>query len=171
MKTLLMMPDPIYADVTRHLLPDGALQEQAAFLFARVARSDSQVMFTVIAAATLGPSDLAVQEEDSLELTDSARAWMIKRAHDLGASLIETHSHLGPWPAAFSLYDHAGLRETVPHMWWRLRKRPYVALVFAQGGFDALVWLDDPRNPCALDGLVAGRRLLRPTNLSLEHWQ
>ena len=75
-----------------------------------------------------------------------------------------------PWPAQFSEYDREGLLETVPHMLWRLAKRPYAAIVVAPSGFDALVWLSDPQKPSALDALVAGSQIMKPTNLSLLRW-
>lgn len=108
---------------------------------------------------------------DYLELKHTARAAVIKRAHDLDVSLVEVHSHLGASPAGFSLSDRSGLRETVPHMWWRLKKRPYVAIVVAASGFDALAWIDNPSIPRALDALVAGNRILKPTNHSLGGWK
>jgi hypothetical protein len=171
MKALLGLEDGLYERLIAHLLPDDAAEEQAAFLFARVVRSEEQLVFSVIASELLERRDFAAQEGDYLELADEKRASLIKRAHDSEASLIEMHSHLGPWPAAFSPSDRLGLRDTVAHVWWRLRKRPYIALVFAKSGFDALLWLDDPRTPRPLDGLIAGDRTLRPTNLSLKGWR
>ena len=124
----------------------------------------------VIEATKLAASDFAVQEGEYLEMADATRARLIKRAHDLGASLVEMHSHPGPWPAAFSPSDRMGLKETVPHMWWRLKGRPYLAIVVAPSDFDALLWLDNPHVPRPLDGVLAGKRLLRPTNKSLKGW-
>ena len=118
----------------------------------------------------MNAADFTHQEGDYLELEDRSRARLIKRAHDLDACLVELHSHPGSSIAAFSYADRVGLGETVPHMWWRLPKRPYLALVVTETGFDALVWLDNPRVPCRLDGLLAGSRLIRPTNESLEGW-
>src|SRR5438876_3473296 len=126
MKTTLTLPAGVFEDLTSHLLPRGSIQEQAAFLFV-----DPQVghdaTFELRDYEKLGPSDFDVQESDYLELRDETRARLIKRAHDLKASLVELHSHPGPWPAGFSMSDRRGLRETVPHMWWRLPKRPYLA--------------------------------------------
>ena len=170
MKTLLRFEDGLHEDLTAHLLPPEHHQEQAAFLFARTTRGEDEVVFDVMEAARLAPADFAYQEGDYLELADGTRASLIKRAHDLEASLVEMHSHIGPGPAAFSPSDRMGLKETVPHMWWRLKKRPYLAIVVARSGFDALVWIDDPKIPRALDGLVAGARLLKPTNNSLKGW-
>ena len=101
-----------------------------------------------------------------LELTDEVRAGVIKRAHDLGASIVEFHSHAGSRPAAFSPTDQRGLREFVPHVWWRLGKKPYFAVVVTHNDFDGLAWISDPKNPQHLDGIMVGDRLLKPTRLS-----
>lgn len=171
MKAILNLGNSLYVELMAHLLPPKCRQEQGAFLFAHAARSDGEIVFEVIEAAKLGRGDFAVQESDYLEMADETRAGLIKRAHDLDALLVEMHSHLGPWPAAFSPSDRLGLAETVPHMWWRLNKRPYIAIVVAGSGFDALLWLDDPKSPRALDGVRAGDRLLKPSNNSLRGWQ
>src|SRR6266487_1407438 len=105
-----------------------------------------------------------------MELADETRAQVIKRAHDLGASMVEFHSHPYPWPARFSESDRVGLEEFVPHVWWRLKGRPYAAVVVAPSGFDGLVWMTSPDRPEQLDGIACGDRLLRPTGLTLRHW-
>jgi hypothetical protein len=171
MKVRLELGDAAYDDLIKHLLPPGRKREQAAFLFARYDGGLQQARFTVTETRKLAPDDFAFQMGDYLELTDTARAAIIKRAHDLEASLIEVHSHLGPWPAGFSPSDRSGLRETVPHMWWRLKKRPYAAIVVAASGFDALAWIENPNVPRPFDALVAGNRILKPTNHSLGGWK
>jgi hypothetical protein len=170
MKALLKFDDDAYDDLISHLLPPNESREQAAFAFTRVVRGPQQAVFETVEIAKLGPRDFVFQHEDYLEMTDETRARLIKRAHELDTSLVELHSHGGPWRPKFSPSDRAGLKETVPHMWWRLRKRPYLAVVVAKAGFDALLWLDDPKMPQPLDGLIAGSRLLKPTNLSLGGW-
>lgn len=168
MKTVLSLPAGAYEDLAAHLLPGNTPNEQAAFLFARARRTGEGVALDVIDSAKLIAADFEVQAPDYLELTDATRARLIKRAHDLDASLVEMHSHPGPWDAAFSPSDLRGLSETVPHMWWRLNKRPYAALVIAPSGFDAMVWLDGPSFPYELHALAAGSQILRPTNITLR---
>jgi hypothetical protein len=170
MKAILTLGADLHADVMEHLLQPKSDQEQAAFLFAREDRAGEQLSFEVIEAAKLAPSDFVTQEGYYLEMTDETSARVIKRAHDLGASLVEMHSHLDSWPAGFSLSDRMGLKETVSHMWWRLKGRPYLAIVVAPTSFDALLWLDNPHVPQALDGVFTGGRFLRPTNNSLNGW-
>jgi proteasome lid subunit RPN8/RPN11 len=170
MKSFLKMPETLFVTIVEHLLPKGSLREEAAFLFVTTTRSDDRIEFEVIGHTLLLPSDFETQGSDFLELSDETRSRLIKTAHDLKASLVEMHSHPGPFAAAFSLADRMGLKDTVPHMQWRLQKRPYIAIVVAKSGFDALVWIDDPKIPVALSGLLAGQRLLRPTNRSLEGW-
>ena len=113
-----------------HLLPGDTIREQAAFLFCKTEPADDGLVFEAVDQAFLGPDDFTAQYMDYFELTDEARIGLIKRAHVLEASLAEFHSHLSPLPAAFSLSDRMGLKETVPHMRWRLKK----AALFGRGG-------------------------------------
>lgn len=160
----------LFDNLMAHLLPPECDQEQAAFLYVRRTAASNSTRFDVVESAMLDRRHFAWQEGYYLELDDSARAGLIKRAHDLGASLVEIHSHLGDYPAAFSLSDRSGLKDTVRHMWWRLKGRPYIAIVVAAGGFDSLVWLESPKIPCALDGICVSDHTLKPTNLSLKGW-
>jgi hypothetical protein len=171
MRIVLRLPEQAFPRLLDHLLPKNSLKEEAAFLFLKAERSDNRLLLDYQDEELLSPSDFAWQEGDYLELKSETRARLIKRAHDLGACLAEIHSHPGPWPAEFSLADRIGLRETVPHMFWRLADRPYVALVVARSGFDALVWVGDAQKPQPLSGLLSGDQLLHPTNLSLGDWQ
>jgi len=126
----------------RHLLRTPRC-EQGAFLFCRHSVSGGGGhIFDCEDWSALKRADYEVQAGDYLELTDAARARLIKQAHDRGVCLVESHSHPGPYPAAFSYSDLTGLDEFVPHVRWRLRGRPYAALVFAQSGFDGLAWTD-----------------------------
>lgn len=123
----------------RHLLSTPRC-EQGAFLFCRHSDSRAGHVFVCEDWSPLERSDYEMQAGDYLELTDAARARVIKQAHDRGLCLMESHSHPGSYPAAFSYSDLSGLDEFVPHVRWRLRGRPYAALVFAQSGFDGLAW-------------------------------
>lgn len=170
MKIVLETAGAVLDRVVRHLLPLRGEQEQAAFLFATRDDTDDLTRFRVIDTCLLTSKDFTSQEEDYLEMADATRVGLIKKALDIDASLVEMHSHLSSLPARFSEADRFGLRETVPHMWWRLGGRPYVAIVVTWSGFDALVWLEDPTIPRALDAVIAGDSVLRPTGLSLGDW-
>ena len=167
---ILKMDKELQGRLWSHLLREDTVQEQAAFLFCMTEPAGNGSTFEAVDQALLGPDDFVAQHRDYFELTDEARVSLIKRAHVLGASLAELHSHPGPWPAAFSLSDRMGLKETVPHMRWRLKKRPYLALVVAPSGFDALVWSRDARIPEPLAGIDVGGELMKPTNGSLGGW-
>lgn len=170
MRTLLKLPAGVYEDLLDHLLPIGGEFEEAAFVFASTEETGNVVSFNFLEMAKLKPINFAARHNNYLELKETTRARLIKRAHDLKASMIELHSHIGPYPAVFSLSDRCGLKETVPHMWWRLSYRPYAAVVVTCESFDALVWVRNPHSPAPLDELVAGERILRPTNNSFEGW-
>lgn len=172
MSVNLLFRPRLYDQLIGHLLPlRGQDQvEQAAFVFARHIEQSDFTILEALDAYCASREDFVSQETDYLELTDEARAKLIKCAHDLHATLIEMHSHPGPWPAAFSFADRVGLTAIVPHMKWRLPGRPYVALVVSDASFDALVWLNNCAAPTGLDALVVGDRTLKPTNLSLKGW-
>ena len=154
--------------VYQHLLPKQAAKEEAAFLFGHYQPTSRNIEVT--AYQLLSNRDFSSQELDYLELDETVRPALIKRAHDLSACLIEMHSHPGNLPAAFSNFDFIGLRETVPHMQWRLRDQPYAALVVADESFDALIWTQDISNPSCIAAINAGARALLPTNLSIRKW-
>jgi hypothetical protein len=164
MKTQIILPATVHEELMSHLLPADGDCEEAAFVFATTERDHDVVRFHFVEAEKLRPSDFAIRSADYLELTDSTRRRLIKRAHDLKTSIIEIHSHVGTPGAQFSYSDRSGLRETVPHMWWRLPQRPYAAIVVAAEGFDAAVWVDSPLSPVPLSELLAGDRILHPTN-------
>ena len=163
--------DPCLKDALwSHLLPSDCMQEQAAFLYCTTLVVNASTTFKVIDTAFLEPNDFASQCSDYLELSNATRMEIIKRAHKLNASLVELHSHPGPWPAAFSFADRQGLKDTVPHMKWRLKGRPYLAIVVAPSGYDALLWPYNSKTPKALSGIQVGDALMEPTNASLEGW-
>ena len=171
MKVFLDLEPCTYRPLMTHLLPPESSREQAAFLFAKPVNGRDEVNFEVREMYLVDQAEFSAHYFDYIELSDEARMGLIKKAHDLEASIVELHSHPGPLPAAFSAADRIGLKETVAHMWWRLKGRPYLALVVAPSGYDALVWFDNPRVPRALDGLRVGKTILQPTHNSLGGWK
>lgn len=155
-----------YAEIERHLLQSE--DEQVAFVFAQVEATAQGVTFRADEHYLVPPEDLGVQLPNHVSLTDEAQGRMIKMAWDRGAALVEFHSHTDPkCDAAFSRSDMAGFGEFVPHVWWRLKGKPYLAVVVAASGFDALVWRVSPDTAEALGGIEVGGETRRPTNLTL----
>jgi hypothetical protein len=161
------LPAGLWERLKAHLLPKNAREEQAAFLFAAASVPADELRLRAIGSYMLTPSDFDAQHTDYLEITDECKSRLIQHAHQHQLSLVELHSHPGPWRAAFSPYDLRGLDDTVPHMLWRLKGRPYAAIVVAHTGFDAMVWTGKGEPACALTALVADGRRLLPTNLTL----
>jgi hypothetical protein len=158
----LEISDEQFDRLTRHLAsgPD----EQLAFLLARWHEDVAKVTDLRLIEAR----SFDLQTPWHLSLSDDERAAVIKWTHDNDASLIEAHVHRGWHAAEFSGSDWSGLDAFVPHVWWRLRHRPYIALVFADSTFDALVWRTDATTPETLAGLVVrDRPAQRPTGRSL----
>lgn len=154
-----------------HLLPENTKKEQAAFLFCNVDDDSNEgLIFHTVALKLLRTTDFTVQHEDYIELTDDTLSNLIKQAHTTGTTLVEIHSHPGLWPAVFSFSDREGLKETVPHMRWRLKQRPYLAIVVAPSGFDALVWLGASKIPEPLGKIDVEGEMFTPTNNSIGRW-
>ena len=166
MSAYLELPPSHKAEIWSHLLPIGERGERAAFAFVRHVPQATEHRFDFIEWYAVPRSGLAKPNAFQVELTDETKAKVIKRAHDLEACLVELHSHPGPWPAAFSETDRIGLAEFVPHVRWRLRGRPDIALVVAKNDFDGLVWISDAPEAQRLDGIRAGHDVLLPTALS-----
>jgi hypothetical protein len=96
---------------------------------------------------------------------------MIKRAWDTGTTPVELHSHPGDiWGAKFSRSDMYGFSEYVPHCRWRLRGRPYLAIVVSPAGADALAWIDTTVKPVGLTAIrTKGKAVAVPTNQTINH--
>lgn len=167
----LELPRDAEKAIWNHLVREDSEVEQAGFVFARDEARGGVRVFQYIEWFPVPPDGFAVQSEFHIELADEVRGSVIKRAHDLSASLVEFHFHAGAWPAAFSPSDFAGFREFVPHVWWRLKGKPYLAVVVARSGFDGLAWLEGPARPERLSGLLVDGQPRKPTGLSrLTHY-
>jgi hypothetical protein len=162
---LIQVPSDVYDAMLRHLLPATAEVEQAAFMFVQPDTAMPGV-FKLIEWFGVPPEGFVVQLPYHFELTDETRATMIKRAHDLQASVVEVHSHIGHWKPQFSPSDWSGFEELLPHMWWRLKGRPYFAVVVTTQGIDAFAWLLSPDTPERLGGLQVGDKLIEPSQIS-----
>ncbi|MDE2823495.1 MAG: ThiF family adenylyltransferase, partial [Chloroflexota bacterium] len=164
---LLRLPSDVYEEIRTHLLPRGQAPEGAGFIFVMPEPQEGGTqVFKYVEWYPVPPGGFVERSSYHLELTDETCATVIKRAHDLEASVVELHSHRGPCPAAFSPDDQRGLREFVPYIWWRLRKRPYFAVVVTEADFDGLAWMVDPKGPQHLGGIVVDGEVLEPTRLS-----
>ena len=167
MRVMLEMPSTIRRAIWNHLLPPGRGPEQAAFGFALP--GDGEFATTVLRCTewqAVPPDGFESRSTMHFELTQEMQAAAIKRAHDLSASLVEFHSHIGHYPAAFSPSDIAGFQEFVPHVRWRLKYRPYVAIVVTARGFDGFAWINGQASPNPLAGILEDHSLLEPTGLS-----
>src|SRR6266849_2920994 len=168
--TLVVAPD-IQSAIWSHLLSgnDGFEPvEQAAFGFAKITCDQGSTIVHLVDWVPIEPEGFSNRSGHYIELTDEMRATLIKRAHNLQASLIELHSHPFSSGAEFSPSDLFGFEEFVPHVWWRLKGRPYLAIVVAPTGFDGIAWLTDPRSPVPLREVLAGDTVLRRTGRTLK---
>ncbi|HTZ63257.1 MAG TPA: hypothetical protein VMB51_04070 [Solirubrobacteraceae bacterium] len=147
----------------------GALRwtgvEQVTFLFTGPpGRSGPLVVEDIY---PVPPEGFDFQSDLHVSLTDQTRAYVIKHAWDLGGALVETHSHKHG-PPGFSPSDLYGFSDWVPHVRWRLASRPYIALVFVGGTFDALVWEGTGDSPSPLHALIVNRKLQLPSGITYK---
>lgn len=163
----LHLPDGEWAKIRQHLRPKRSKAEEAVFVFATVEETSLSVDLRMVESYPVPPQGFDHQSEYYLQLTDEEKAKLIKRAHDLQASLIEMHSHPMQMQAEFSPSDLMGFREFVPHVRWRLKRRPYAAVVVAQRSFDALAWVEDSTSPGSLAAIFADGQRLVPTGNTL----
>lgn len=166
--SVLRLSDEAYGTIRAHLLPASSRHEEAVFVFARIEGGD---VFTVLEWLPVPPEGFTHRSPYYLELTDETRAAVIKRAHDLRSSIIEMHSHpLQRW-AEFSPSDRHGFLEFVPHVMWRLKQRPYGAIVIASESFDGLAWFSDANSPKPLGIELENGTILNPTGVTFETWE
>jgi len=128
-----------FATLQRHLVEP----EHVAFAYANFADGH----FDVVDLEPMAGRDVASRSDRHVVLHDEVRPRLIATASARGLSLVEAHSHGARGYAAFSATDLVGFEEWIPHLWWRLRGQPYAALVAAGDRWDALAWIDGPRDP------------------------
>jgi hypothetical protein len=166
--TSLSMPASTYAELIAHL--SSRKVEQVAFLFTGPPLPARPLRVSEIHRVPREGFDY--QSDYHVALTDAVRGQVIKRAHDLEGCLVEVHSHAEGPPVWFSGSDLRGFADWVPHVRWRLRRRPYIALVFAGQAFDALVWEGEDQAPTPLASLeVDGKPLQSPSGITYERLQ
>jgi hypothetical protein len=113
------------------------------------------------------PEAVEYQSAYHVTLVDEVRPEIIKWAWEADACLVEMHSHGDEGSAWFSPSDLLGFEEWVPHVRWRLRGRPYVAIVIAGDSFDALAWLGDDNGPVQVSTLEVDGVAQLPTMQTL----
>lgn len=163
-KAVLELPKEIYAGIHEHLLRPNPKSEEAGFCF--IAQTDT-TRFRFLEWSPVRLDEFAYRSLFHIELTDECRARVIKRAHDLRACLVEFHSHPLSQTASFSGSDQSGFSEFVPHVWWRLKGRPYGAIVVAKSNFDSLVWMDGPTDPSGVLLLACDADVREPTGRTI----
>lgn len=167
-KSTIVIPKNIYRRIQKHLFPHSDGREQVAFIFATPLTVEEWTRFEFKSWHLVEPHEYEYHSEEYVELKDEMRPKIIKKAFDLNTSIVELHSHPLQRAAKFSASDLDGFSEFVPHVWWRLRGKPYAALVFSRdSAFDGLVWIDDPRTPKQLTEIIVGRKPLCANSLTL----
>jgi hypothetical protein len=160
----VIVPGEIFAGAERHL---HSRAEQVGFFLADW--DGGHHAFRVRAWRAVGSEGIALQTDAHVSLDEHAQTEIIKWAWDNNGSLIELHSHGRRGQARFSPSDLWGFTDWVPHLWWRLRGRPYGAIVVAGSWMDALAWISGPHEFEQIRSIeVEGQKCLRPTGETIE---
>src|SRR5437867_3276980 len=156
--------------ITDHLR--GHQTEQVVFLFFSWATTQDGDIFNVEDFYIVPLNELVNESRFHAEVNGDAQAKVIKMAWDKGLALGEIHSHPGfRRGTSFSPSDLAGFAEFVPHVRWRLRGAPYLALVFGDTDFDALTWIVDPNSPEQVNSVLVGSQTHVPTGATFADIQ
>ena len=115
-------------------------------------------------------TDYAYQGWNGVELADHIRPKTLMWSTELGAGLVEVHSHgAGRGATTFSNTDLRGLLEITPSVLWRLAGRPYAALVVGgRKDHDSLAWTSRGAAPEPIGGLIIGTNITHPTGKALD---
>ena len=168
MPSRIVLTGPTYRDLYTHLLKENA--ENVAFLFTDAEVVEDSVVFQESGLYLVQPDEFLIQSGYHVSLTDECLAKVIKMAWDRQSSLVEFHSHpSGRLPAEFSHSDLHGFQDFVPHIQWRLKERPFAAVVVAPMSFDAMVWTDRETSPGPLDALEVDGDRHAPTGITLSN--
>jgi hypothetical protein len=167
----LELPVVVHNDLMAHLLPRRPKSEEVAFVFCHSVRTAREVRLSFLESYLVPATGFIYKSLFGIELSDACRGSVIKRAHELNASLIEMHSHPLAGTVEFSPSDRNGFSDFVPHVWWRLKQRPYAAIVVGPRGFDSLCWFSNCGRPDCVLELQVAERLITPTGLTLANWE
>src|SRR5687768_9590364 len=94
MEIIIDLPEKVYKTICTHLHPRSSEVEEVAFMFAELKEENNERVFVYKDHWLLQPGDFGFQSSYYFDLTDETKAKLIKRAHDLNASIIEFHSHI-----------------------------------------------------------------------------
>lgn len=162
----LSIPESTYRAVERHF---QKRTEQVAFLFLSQKQDGADLLFEVMDFYPVPAHELVRESQYHAEVSEEAQKKVIKMAWDKGLALGEIHSHPQSLrDTSFSPSDMSGFKEFVPHVWWRLKGRPYVALVFGRKDFDALAWIPDAKTPVGVDRVLIGVKESAPSGITIS---
>lgn len=150
MRYVIVIPQNIERIVKAHLFQSEI--EQGAFLFARIAESPEELSLTVVDHCLIPGAAWEEQSQHYIELKDSERAAIMKRARDGNFAAIECHSHPGSGKRVwFSPSDCIGIAEFALYGKWKLDGKPYAAMVWGESSLDAVIWNGDFAAPMQVD--------------------
>ena len=151
--------------MARSGLRSGSRVEEVAFFLAEPTTDGLRL----VDVRRMQSADFDHQSAFHVGLADHVRPELIAWAWERDLCLVEAHTHVGNEPVCFSPTDVSGLAAWVPHVSWRLRGRPYAALVFGELTVDGVAWTSGVHDPEPIASLsVDGQVSQLMTGLSIR---
>jgi len=169
MPVVIRIDDLMYSGIRAHLLQNEL--EHVCFLYYSTHFNKGTYFMDVQDLYIVPADEYDYQHELHVSLKEECQSKVIKKAWDKNLSLGEIHSHPASRSAVFSEFDISGFKEFVPHIWWRLKKGPYFALVISQLQIDALAWIKGPESHEAIKRIEVGNSPVYPSNYTLEQME
>lgn len=169
MSVVVRIDDLMYKEVRSHLLQNDL--EHVCFLYYRSIFNKGNYVMDVQDFYIVPAHEYDCQYEFHVSLKEECQSKIIKKAWDKKLSIGEIHSHPASMRAKFSATDISGFQDFVPHIWWRLKKGPYFALVISQYEIDALAWIKGPGSYEAVKRIEVGNSLIYPSNNTLKQME
>ncbi len=166
MQVIIKIDTFSYGEIRKHLLQNDL--EQVCFLYYENIFDGVKIILDIKDYYLVVPNEYAYQSGFHVEIKESCQTKIIKTAWDKKLSLGEIHSHPTSLRAFFSQSDLLGFQEFVPHIWWRLKKGPYLAIVLTKMELDALVWIKNAKWDRAVNKIEVGSSVIRPSNTTIK---
>lgn len=166
-ETILCTKSNDHIRLREHLFNQAG--EGAAFIYVKPIVQNRVLILEAVGYKFIQSKDFVDSSYYGLELKLDVWNEVIVAATKLNAHIVEIHSHpFSESNTGFSDYDLSGFKELVPHIWWRFNKGPYLALVYGQNDFDALLWAESPYDPQRLKYILLDNgKKLKPTDKTI----
>ncbi len=158
MRTRVLLSQTQYKKLKRHLFNDDS--EQGAFLFARRKQKRDMLDFVIDEIYFVPTDRWRFRNAGYLELEEKEKVKIMLKAREIGADVLECHSHVSSTKASFSFFDLEEMQKFIQYVWWKLPEKIYGALVWSRKDVNGVIWLPKQYEPITIESVeVQGHRI------------